>query len=258
MSRLQKGPELFAAIQRLHGEGKTAREAAKILGVALGTVNANRRLLELPPFMDVRNATRARVRQLHGEGKTANEAAQILGISVGAVNQHRVRLQLPRFRAAPRKVASHAAIRLLHWEGKTAKEAAAILGISICTINRHRQLLDLPPFTKPFSSHARHNAWTEAEDALLERCIAGGVRKAEAAKRIGRSMAAIQWRRRRLGLPGFKHVPPVPSRKWVPERVEKLAALVTKRLSYRLIAQRLGTTKGSVAGAVRDYLQETA
>jgi hypothetical protein len=258
MSKIQKGPELFAAIRRLHAEGKTARQAATIIGVTVGTVNYNRRLLELPPFLDIRTATRARVRELHAEGKTANEVAQLLGMSVNAVNQHRVRLNLPRFKTAPRKAQLRAAIRLLHWEGKTAKQAAAILGVCIDTINRQRRLLDLAPFTKPFSGHARHNAWTDAEDALLECCIADGVRKAEAARRIGRSMRAIQWRRRRLGLPGFKHVPPVPPRKWVPERVEKLADLVAKRISYRLIAKELGTTKGSVGGAVRDYLKETA
>lgn len=257
MSKLQKGPELFAAIRRLHGEGRTAREAATLLGLTVGTVNHNRRLLELPPFIDIRTATRARVRELHGEGKTAGEAAEILGMSVSAVNQHRIRLGLPRFKTAPRKAQLRAAIRLLHWEGKTSREAAAILGVCIDTINRQRRLLDLAPFTKPFSAHARHNAWTDAEDALLERCIAEGVRKAEAARRIGRSMGAIQWRRCRLGLPAFKHTPPVPPRKWVPERVEQLADLVSKRVSYRLIAKRLGTTPGSVAGAVRDYLKET-
>ena len=153
----------------------------------------------------------------------------------------------------------YAAIRQLHWEGRTSAEAAAILRMSTGRLNEHRRLLDLPPFNYPPKKKPT-NAWTEAEDALLEQLIAAGVTLDEAASQFKRSRSAVRSRRNALELPYFKRPPrPNPRPAWPRERIEALADLhLKRRYPYRLCAEMLGTTRNAIAGAVRHKLKELA
>lgn len=260
--RYEKGPELFAAIEKAHSEGKTCKEVASIIGLSENTTNYYRNLLGLGCFDNCRDMRRAEVKKvqdLHSEGKTANEVAEILGYTASTINKRRRCLKLPpfKFNRNPLRKVSLDAIKLLQWEGKTAAEAAQLLGVAVTTINHHRRLMGLPAFTTPFQP-PRSNSWTEAEDAELEHCIESGVSKADAAHKIGRSQAALQWRRRRLGLPRFKpqRPPYKPPRTWTEPRLKRLSELRAERMSYRKCALDLSTTRGAVAHAINVYLKK--
>ncbi len=153
--------------------------------------------------------------------------------------------------------AVYSAIRQLQWLGKTAAEAAASLGMKVQTLNWHRRQIGLEPFEMPPRGNTRPDAWTGEEDALLAELIDAGIGVEDAAKRIGRSVKAIKFRRVRFGLPRFKLPPIVRSNPvWTPDRIQQLADLRAKGVSLRRCAPKLQTTPGAIAGACDRYLSQ--
>lgn len=213
MTKLKKGPEIFAAIRRLHGEGKTAAEAAAALGLSIRTVEDHRRLLGMRPF--------------------------------GRISQDQFDAELRR----------------LHWEGRTAAEAAAALGRCVTIVNAHRMRLGLPCFERPPrpARSSRGDDWSDADVAMLRDAIAQGGTPEAVAERTGRTIEAVQSKRRRLGLPRFAAANPPARPSWPDERVAALADLKRRRgCSFDQAARRLGVSRCAAIGAAHRYLKETA
>lgn len=259
MTKLKKGPELFALIGTLHAEGKTAAEAAAILGLQVDTVNGHRKLLGLPRFRRVPGPCRdAAIRRLHAERKTLAEAAAVLGLSQRTVDDHRRRLGLKPFSTLARQQFD-ALLRRLHWEGKTCAEAAAVLGRCVNVVNAHRVRLGLPWFERPQRVRCtRGDGWSDAEIAVLTQAIAAGESVDAAAQRIGRSVDAIQMKRRRLGLARFPVPDRMPRPSWPEARVAALARERHGGRSFSEGARRLGVSRSAAISAAHRYLKETA
>lgn len=93
--------------------------------------------------------------------------------------------------------------------------------------------------------------WTAQQDALLAEAVSRGMSRAQAAVFCGRDVKSVRYRRRKLGLPHFSKG----EVKWPPPLVLQLAQELTANgRSYAAAGARLGVTRGSVAGAVRDRL----
>lgn len=98
--------------------------------------------------------------------------------------------------------------------------------------------------------------WHPLEDARLAALIAIGAPAQLASAILGRTQTSIQLHRQRLRWPPFSGRPTEKERRtWTGARLKKLeTAIAIDGLTFAKAAERLGATRNSVAGAIRDHL----
>lgn len=151
-------------------------------------------------------------------------------------------------------------IRRLQSLGRTAAQAASELGLTVDRLNRIRSEAGIAIFAQPLCVRGRPASWTREQNAALASAIRAGVSKKQFAVETGRTVHAVEKRRRLLKLPAFaRPISDDGSRKrlaWPPARIQALKQLRAERFSFAECAARMNTSRGAIARSVQKYLKE--
>lgn len=163
-------------------------------------------------------------------------------------------------------VADHALLRSMADEGHSSHTIAKALGRSrsaVCGMARRQGLRLIGPDSE--TRKEKRGGWTQARTEMLAAHVAAGLTAEEIGTRLRVSRTSVIAACRRYGIEmqrGRKRVRPAPPERekaavarpsWTPERVDQLRALVADGLTSSQIADRMGASRKSVAGACRRY-----
>jgi hypothetical protein len=160
------------------------------------------------------------------------EAARRAGVSLHAVKNERLRRGIAPCRN-PRPVIVWTQEMLRRLGTDTDRAVAAAIGVDQRSVTRKRLLLKIPAFVYRGAPRPEPR-WTLRALALL-----GRASDQDVARRLGMSVTAVNWKRRRLGIKSYQ--PPRPKVAWTGSKLRLLG-----RVTDAEAARRLGIDKATV------------